>query len=54
MSTLIINISADHVAARDRLNAVVERLGKLQAEQESSKEEMTQYLYKRIRQAISA
>ena len=54
MSTLIKNISADHVAARDRLNAVVERLGKLQAEQESSKEEMTQYLNKRIRQAISA
>ena len=54
MSTLIINISTDHVAARDRLNAVVERLGKLQAEQESSKEEMTQYLNKRIRQAISA
>ena len=54
MSTLIINISTDHVAARDRLNAVVERLGKLQAEQESSKEEMTQYLNKRIHQAISA
>ena len=54
MSTLIINISADHVAARDRLNAVVERLGKLQAEQESSKEEMKQYLNKRTRQAISA
>ena len=53
MSTLIINISADHVAARDRLNALVERLGKLQAEQESSKEEMKQYLNNRTRQAIS-
>ena len=53
MSTLIINIFTDHVAARDRLNAVVERLGKLQAEQESSKEEMKQYLNKRTRQAIS-
>ena len=53
MSTLISHISTDHVAARDRLNAVIERLGKLQAEQESSKKEMTQCLKARIRQAMS-
>ena len=53
MSTLISHISTDHVAARDRLNAVIERLGKLQAEQESSKKEMTQCLKRRIRQAMS-
>ena len=44
MSTLITNISTDHVAAKDRLNAVIERLKKLQAEQESSKEAMTRFL----------
>ena len=53
MSTLISHISTDHVAARDRLNAVIERLGKLQAEQESSKKEMTRCLKGRIRQAMS-
>ena len=53
MSTLISHISTDHVAARDRLNALRERLGKLQAEQESSKKEMTQCLKARIRQAMS-
>ena len=44
MSTLITNISTDHVAAKDRLNVVIERLKKLQAEQESSKEAMTRFL----------
>ena len=44
MSTLITNISTDHVAAKDRLNAVIVRLKKLQAEQESSKEAMTRFL----------
>ena len=53
MSTLITNISTDHVAAKDRLNAGIERLKKLQAEQESSKEAMTRYLESRTRQAIN-
>ena len=52
MSTLISNISTDHVAATARLNAVIERLRKLQAEQESSKEAMKQYLGSRTREAI--
>ena len=53
MSTLITNISTDHVAAKDRLNAGIERLKKLQAEQESSKEAMRRYLESRTRQAIN-
>lgn len=53
MSTLITNISTDHVAAKDRLNAGIERLKKLQAEKESSKEAMTRYLESRTRQAIT-
>lgn len=53
MSTFITNISTDHVAAKDRLNAGIERLKKLQAEQESSKEAMTRYLESRTRQAIN-
>ena len=53
MSTLITNISTDHVAAKDRLNAGIERLKKLQAEKESSKEAMTRYLESRTRQAIN-
>ena len=52
MSTLISNISTDHVAVTARLNAVIERLRKLQAEQESSKEEMKRYLGRRTRLAI--
>ena len=52
MSTLISNISTDHVAVTARLNAVIERLRKLQAEQESSKEEMKRYLGSRTRLAI--
>ena len=52
MSTLISNISTDHVAVTARLNAVIERLRKLQAEQESSKEEMKQHLGSRTRLAI--
>ena len=52
MSTLISNISTDHVAVTARLNAVTERLRKLQAEQESSKEEMKRYLGYRTRLAI--
>ena len=52
MSTLIRNNSTDHVATRKRLNYVIERLRKLQAEQESSKEEMTRHLERRTCQAI--
>ena len=52
MSTSIRNNSTNHVATRNRLNAVIERLKKLQAEQESSKEEMTRHLERRTFQAI--
>ena len=52
MSTLITNISTDHVTAKDRLNAVIERLMKLQAEQESSKEAMTRFLETSTSKAI--
>ena len=41
MSTLISHISTDHVAATDRLNTVIGRLRKLQAEQEPPKETIT-------------
>ena len=40
------------MATRNRLNAVIERLKKLQAEQELSKEEMTRHLERRTFQAI--
>ena len=52
MSTLIRNNSTDHVATRNRLNDVIERLRKLQAEHESSKEEMKRHLERRNCQAI--
>ena len=41
------------MAAKDRLNAVIERLKKLQAEQESSKEAMTQFLEESTCEAIN-
>lgn len=53
MDTFLRNISNDHVAARDRLNAVIERLRKLQVEQESSQEEMKRYLDRQTCQAIN-
>jgi len=52
MKLLIDNVYSDHVAATQRLTHVIERLRKLQAEQESSKEELRKHLSRKINQAI--
>ncbi|XP_078380429.1 uncharacterized protein LOC144663380 isoform X1 [Oculina patagonica] len=52
MKSFIENINTDHVAATQRLNKVIERLQKLQAEQESSKQKLKRHLDRKIFQAI--
>ena len=52
MKLFIDNVNSDHEAATQRLTHVIERLRKLQAEQESSKEELGRHLRQEIDQAI--
>ena len=52
MKSFIDNANSDHEAATQRLTHVIERLRKLQAEQESSKEELRTHLRQEIAQAI--
>lgn len=54
MNIFIRNIYTDHVTTRQRLDDVIERLRKLQAEQESSKEDLRKYLGSKTAQAIDA
>ena len=52
MKLFIDNVNSDHEAATQRLTHVIERLRKLQAEQESSKEELRKHLGQETNQAI--
>lgn len=52
MKLFIDNVNSDHEATTRRLTHVIERLRKLQAEQESSKEELRRHLLQEIDQAI--
>ena len=52
MKLFIDNVNSDHEAAAQRLTHVIERLRKLQAEQESSKEELRKHLDQETDKAI--
>jgi len=53
MKLFIDNVNSDHEAATQRLTHVIERLRKLQAEQESSKEALKMFLVRQTAQAIA-
>ena len=52
MKSFVENVHTDRVAAKRRLNGVIERLNKLQQEQESSKRQLRQHLRSRVTEAI--
>ena len=52
MKSFVENAHLDSVATKQRLNGVVERLKKLQAEQESSKEELRKHLATKVGEAL--
>jgi len=54
MKSFVENAHTDSVAAKQRLNILIERLRKLQAEQETSKQRLRQHLSKKIIEAIGA
>lgn len=53
MKSFLDNVNSDHEAATQRLTHVIERLRKLQAEQESSKEDLKRCLVRETAQAIA-
>ncbi|XP_022801997.1 mitofusin-2-like [Stylophora pistillata] len=54
MNLFITNVTTDHVAARQRCDVVIERLKKLQVEQESSKKDFAELLKDETHEAIKA
>ena len=54
MKSFVENAHTDSMAAKERLNILIERLRKLQAEQEKSKQKLRQHLNKKIEEAITS
>ena len=53
MKSFVENVHTDRVAAKQRLNGVIERLNKLQQEQESSKQQVRQHLRSKVTEAFA-